>query len=239
MTAAAIPPYHAFMQWINPDNLASILVRITPTLFECSLILLPLTLYLMWLGFEIGRKKQPYVLSGTTDTWLLFLALSGFLFLGPPTWVIARFAPSGPGRYFLIYAIYVATVLLLAWWWVKSRSQSLVVYNIDPQAFEQAAKPLFDRLEVPYQMTPGRVAFAGQQLVLDLEPTPSLYCVTLSWTGDRALWKKLEAALTSELNHISTTRNPAGALLPLYAAMFLCFVTMSVVLFVWYWAFLF
>lgn len=65
---------------------------------------------------------------GYRNSWLLFLALSGFFFIGPPTWLIARFAPSGQGRYFLAYAIYVVLVLLLAWWWVKSRKQSLVVF---------------------------------------------------------------------------------------------------------------
>lgn len=227
------------MQWLDPSKLSDFLVRITPTLFECSMILLPLTLYMMWLGFEIGRKKQPYVLSGSKDAWLLFLALSGFFFIGPPTWLIARFAPAGQTSYFVAYAIYAVLVLLLAWWWVKSRKQSLVVYNIDPHTFEHLAKSIFDELGVPYQMTPGRVAFAGQQLILDLEPTPSLYCVTVSWAGDRTLWNKIESALVSELADVSTSRNPAGALLPLYAAMFLCFITMSVVLFIWYWAFMF
>jgi hypothetical protein len=227
------------MQWVNPEALSAFLVRITPTLFEWAMILAPLTFYLMWLGFEVGRKKHPHVMTGTRDAWLLFLALAGFLFLGPPSWIIARYGFGGWGTYSVAYVVYAAIVLLVAWWWAAGRRRSLVVYNIDPALFETVSRPLFEKLGVPFQMTPGRVAFGGQQLVLDLEPTPSLFCVTISWQGDTELWKRLETSLRTELAEVSTSRNPAGALLPLYAAMFLCYITMSVVLFVWYWAFMF
>src|SRR5437870_2393242 len=59
------------MDLLNREALTWYLLRITPSLFEWAMILLPLTLYLLWLGFEVGRKKQPYVLTGTLDTLLL------------------------------------------------------------------------------------------------------------------------------------------------------------------------
>ncbi|MFO0812206.1 MAG: hypothetical protein U0796_03245 [Gemmatales bacterium] len=225
------------MEWI--DYTTELLTRITPALFEWAMILLPLTIYLLWLGFEVGRKKQPMLLSGKTDAMLLFVALSGLLFLGPPTWLIARYATGGEGRYFLVYALYVLFILLCGWWWIRGRRQSLVIYNIDPAVFATLARPVFEGLGVPFQMTPGCLAFAGQQLVLELESTPSLYCVTVSWRGDATLWDKVEAQLREKLADIQTQRNPAGALIPLYAAMLLSFVSMSTVLFVWYLAFMF
>lgn len=227
------------MNWLPLDAITSFLLRNTPSFFEWAMILLPLTIYLLWLGFEVGRKKQPYFVSGTSDAVLLFLALTGILFLGPPTWVIARFAAAGESRYFLAYSIYAMIILLLAWFWIRSRKQSLVIYNIDPQTFAASAKPLFDNLGVPYQMTPGHLSFANQQLVVDLEPSPSLYCVTLAWAGDTQLWKKLEESLRGALSEVSTERNPAGAFIPLYASVLLCFISMSTVLFVWYYAFMF
>jgi hypothetical protein len=227
------------MQESTSIYLTELLTRLTPSLFEWAMILLPLTMYLLWLGFEVGRKKHPMVLSGKLDAVLLIVALSGLLFLGPPTWLIARFATGGVSRYFLAYGVYVVIILLCAWGWVRSRRNSLVIYNIDPVVFAKVSRPVLDGLGVPYQMTPGCIAFAGQQLVLDLEPTPSLHCVTVRWAGDVVLWKKLESQLLEALDGVQTERNPSGALIPLYAAMLLSFITMSSVLFVWYWAFMF
>ena len=227
------------MDWLNREALTWYLLRITPSLFEWAMILLPLTIYLLWLGFEVGRKKQPYVLTGTLDTLLLALALSGFLLLGPATWLIAHYAQAGISTYLVAYGVYVIVVVGMCLFWIRSRRQSMVVYNIDPNAFQLVFRPILDGLGLQYQMTPGRIALEGQQLVLDMEATPSLYCVTVSWAGDGALWQKVEQALRSALGAVQTIRNPAGAIIPLYASLLLCFISMSTVMFVWFYAFIF
>lgn len=219
--------------------LTNYLLRLTPSLFEWAMMLLPLTVYLIWLGFEVGRKKRPYVLSGWWDTMLLIMALSGLLLLGPLTWVISRFAEYGFGVYGLAYAIYLLVIALLCWYWVMARRQSLVVYNIDPTAFQQVLRPIIDNLGKRYQMTPGHIAIEGQQLLIDLEPSPRLFCVTLCWAGDGTIWRKIETALFSSLEAVHTQRNPAGAIIPLYAALLLSFISLSTVLYVWYLAFIF
>lgn len=219
--------------------LTTYLLRYTPTLFEWAMILLPLTIYLIWLGFEVGRKKHPYVLNGVWDTLLLVMALSGILCLGPPTWLISRFAIQGWGAYAVAYAIYLLVVSLLSLWWIRSGRRSLVIYNIDPGAFQATFQPILDTSGMKFQMTPGHVSFEGQKLLIDLEPTPSLFCVTLSWAGDAQLWNRIEESLRSALSDLQTTRNPAGALIPLYAAVLLSFIAASTVLFVWYLAFIF
>ncbi|HQR09182.1 MAG TPA: hypothetical protein PLN21_20340 [Gemmatales bacterium] len=222
------------MDWLNRESLTWFLLRITPSLFEWAMILLPLTLYLLWLGFEVGRKKQPYVLSGWLDTLLLILGLSGFILLGPATWLIARYAQAGWTTYLLAYGIYLLVVICLCIWWMGGRRQSLVVYNIDPNAFQLAFRPILDGLGIAYQMTPGRIALEGQRLVLDMEATPSLFCVTVEWAGDVALWKKIEPPLRAALGTIATERNPAGTIIPLYASLMLCFTSLSTVMFIWY-----
>lgn len=227
------------MAWLNRETLTWFLLNITPPLFEWAMILLPLTIYLLWLGFEVGRKKQPYVLSGQFDTLLLALALSGFLLLGPATWLIARYAQAGWSNYLIAYAVYFLIVTGLCALWIRSRKQSLVVYNIDPNVFQHTFRLILDSLRIKYQMTPGRIALEGQQLVLDMEATPSLYCVTVSWFGDATAWKKVEQALHTALGALHTERNPAGAIIPLYASLLLCFISMSTVMFVWYYAFMF
>lgn len=227
------------MDWLNRDALLSLLLRITPSLFEWAMMLLPLTLYLIWLGFEVGRKKKPYVVNGWWDTLFLIIALSGLLFLGPMTWIIARFAEYGFRTYSIAYAGYLLVIALICFFWLMGRRQSLVVYNIDPQAFQLALRPILDGLDTKYQMTPGHIAFDGQKLLIDLEPMQRLFCVTINWSGDAALWKQIETRLLPVLDEIHTTRNPAGAIIPLYASLLLCFISMSTVLFVWYLAFMF
>ena len=227
------------MAWLNREALTWFLLNITPSLFEWAMILLPLTIYLLWLGFEVGRKKQPYVLSGRFDTLLLALALSGFLLLGPATWLIARYAQAGWSNYLIAYAVYLLIVTGLCVIWIRSRKQSLVVYNIDPNAFQPTFRPILDSLGIKYQMTPGRIALEGQQLVLDMEAMPSLYCVTVSWAGDASIWQKIEQPLRVVLGTLATERNPAGAIIPLYASLMLCFISLSTVMFVWYYAFMF
>jgi len=227
------------MDWLNRESLTWFLLRITPSLFEWAMILLPLTIYLLWLGFEVGRMKKPYVLSGWFDTLLLILGLSGFLLLGLATWLIARYAQAVSGTYLLAYGIYLIVVIGLCIWWMRGRRQSLVIYNIDPHAFQLAFRPILDGLGIKYQMTPGRIALEGQQLVLDMEATPSLFCVTVEWTGDAALWNRIEQPLRAAMGSLHTERNPAGAILPLYASLMLCFTSLSTVLFVWYYAFMF
>ena len=203
------------------------------------MMLLPLTLYLIWLGFEIGRRRNPVVFSGTLDGWLLFLGLSGLLFLGPATWVISRFALEGPTTYFLAYAVYAFVVLVVAWRLIRTRRNSLVIYNVDPMEFEKISFSIFDEMGSPYQTFPHQVVFGEQTLVLYFDPSYSLYCMCIHWHGDEALWRKIEGRIREVLKDIVTTRNPAGAILPIYAAILLCFITISVVLFVWYWAFIF
>lgn len=227
------------MGWFTLDAMTALLLRITPSLFEWAMILLPLTIYLLWLGFEVGRKKQPYILSGKIDTWLLLFALSGFFLIGPFSWIISRAAEKGFATYATAYAVYLAVLFLLAMLWLRSRTKSLVIYNIEATAFERVFRQLLEGLAVPYQMIPGHVSFNNQQLLVDIDPTPSLFCVTLKWNGDKSLWTPLENSLRTALVNVTTERNPAGALIPLYAAVFLCFISMSTVLYVWYLAFVF
>jgi hypothetical protein len=65
-----------------------------------------------------------------------------------------------------------------------------------------------------------------------------LYCLTLSWTGETELWRQLEPTLFAKLQELETAGNPAGAILPLWGGMALLFVSLSTVLFGWYWTYL-
>jgi hypothetical protein len=220
------------------DAITFYLLRVAPTLMEWAVILFPLAVYLIWLGFDVSRRKRPTVLSGARDTKLLILALSGFFLIGPPTWILDRFAQTGWKSYVVGYGSYVVVLFFLAWSWVHLRRQSLVIYCIDPEAFPPIMRQVLDDLGEPYQVTPGRIAVDRNKLVLDLEASPTLYCVTVKWSGEAEVWASVESRLRTALVNVQTRNNPAGGLLPLYAGVTLMFCSLSTVIFVWYCAYL-
>jgi hypothetical protein len=219
------------------DAITAFLVRIAPSLMEWALVLFPLTLYLIWLGFGVGRRKRPLILAGSTDTVLLILALCGFFLIGPPTWVLNRYAVVGWKSYLIGYGVYLVVIGFLAWAWVQTRRRSIVIYCIDPEVFPQLMRQALEELGEPYQITPGRIALAGTKLVLDLDAS-QLFCVTVRWFGDAATWAALETHLRPLVEQQETKNNPSGALLPLWAGLALMFCSLSTVIFLWYLAFM-
>lgn len=220
------------------DSLIHFLVRVAPPLMEWAVILFPLALYLIWLGFDVCRRKQPAVIRGSKDAALLALALSGFFLIGPPTWVLDRYAQVGWKSYAVGFAIYLVVLGFLAWAWVQSRRRSLVIYSIDPEVFPPLIRQALDETGEKYQITPGRLALGANKLVIDLAASPSMYCVTLSWVGDEATWLALESKLRGMVVTVETKNNPAGAIIPLWAGLALMYCSMSTVIFVWYLAYM-
>lgn len=220
------------------DAVTNFLTRIAPSLMEWALILFPLALYLVWLGFDVSRRRRPLVLRGTWDTTLLILALSGFFLIGPPTWVLDRYAQVGWKSYAVGYGVYLVVLGFLAWAWVQSRRRSLVIYCIDPEVFPQHLRQALDESGEPYQITPGRIAVAASKLIIDLDASATLHCVTLNWVGDADLWNTLEGRLRTAVERLETRNNPAGAILPLWAGLALLYCSLSTVIFVWYMAYM-
>lgn len=220
------------------DAVTNFLIRIAPSLMEWALILFPLALYLIWLGFDVCRRRRPVVFTGVRDTAFLALALSGFFLLGTPTWLLNRYAHIGWKSYVVGYTLYLVVLGGIVWVWLRARRQSLVIYCIEPDAFPPLMRRALEQSGEGYQITPGRIALAANKLVIDLDASPSLYCVTLRWVGDPALWGPLESRLRSGLEGLETRNNPAGAILPLWAGLALMYCSLSTVLFVWYRAFM-
>jgi len=219
------------------ETAAYILSRLAPLLFEWAVMLFPLAIYLLWLGFSVGRSAHPVILSGARDTLYLALALSGFALIGPPTWLLERFARMDMNWYIFAYAIYVLLILGLLWAWISRRRQCLVIYSINSEVFLPLITQQVAALSLPYQVTPGRIALGEGRLVINVHLS-TLYTLTLTWTGEEALWSQLCPGLVKEIKALETSQNPAGALLPLWGGIVLLFVTMSSVIFGWYWAYL-
>jgi len=220
------------------EAVTNFLIRIAPSLMEWAIILFPLAVYLIWLGFDICRRKRPVIFSGVRDATFLALALGGFFLFGPPTWLLNRYAHVGWKSYTVGYVLYLIVLGIVVWSWLRSRRRSLVIYSIDPEAFPPLLRKSLDDLGEKYQITPGRISLAANKLVVDLDASPTMYCVTLRWVGDPALWKPLESRLRAGIEELETRNNPAGAILPLWAGLALMFCSLSTVIFLWYRAFM-
>lgn len=220
------------------ETAAYALSRLAPLLVEWAAMLFPLAIYLLWLGFGVSRNLHPVILSGVRDTIYLALALCGFVVIGPPTWLLERFARINLSWYLIAYGVYLLLVLSLLWVWISKRRKSLVIYSINPEAFPVLLTQRLAGLGLPHQITPGRVAVAESRLTLNVYSSTNLYTVTINWTGEEALWQQIRPDLLRDVKALETSHNPAGAILPLWGGLVLLFVSLSSVIFAWYWAYM-
>jgi len=151
------------MDWLNREALTWYLPPQTPALFEWAMILLPLTIYLIWLGFEVGRKETALCAQGLNRYPVLALGLSGFLLLGPSTWLISRYAQAGWSLISIAYAVYLIVMGYCVCFWIRNRRQSIVVYTSIQRLFNwPSTNPGWVGVEISDDAR--RIALEGQQL---------------------------------------------------------------------------
>lgn len=101
--------------------------------------LVPLALYLQWLGLY-RLRSEPRVLWGNTDRFGLAFAVSGFFFIGPVEMLMPARAAIiyGPYVWLLLLALYYAgTAMILS----LSRPK-IVCYNTTPEQLEGALESI-------------------------------------------------------------------------------------------------
>jgi hypothetical protein len=91
---------------------------------------------------------------------------------------------------------------------VASRRRSLVVYNIDPAAFEGVLAEEFDQLNRPLERR-GDLWIAGGPL-FEIDRNPAGRTVVLRWIGeDRRLFQDVERLLREAVRTVVPDENPA------------------------------
>jgi hypothetical protein len=186
--------------------------------------LFPLAIYLLRLG-HMTRREHPTAISGTWDFVGLLFGLSGFILFGGgivltllqsnfrfwmrgnfeglrALWVQERLTW---GLIVLTYLLVVVGSAVLAF---MSRRRNLVVYNVEPAAFERLLAEIFDQMGRPIERH-GKLWIAGEPL-LELDTFERGRTVTLRWVSDdQRLFEEVDRQLRTALTKEMTDHNPA------------------------------
>jgi hypothetical protein len=178
----------------------------------------PLAVYLYTLA-RITRRDRPTVVSGPWDFAGVVLGLSGFVLFGGGLVLSVlqsnfRYATRGnreafrgawerEGETWVVFAAaYLALVLGVVVLTLLARRRSLVVYNIDPAAFEATAAEVFEHLGRPVERR-GNLWHAAGVPLFELDRFVAGQTVTLRWVSDDVrLFQEAERLLREAVRHV-------------------------------------
>lgn len=188
--------------------------------------LIPLTMYLLWLG-TLTRRERPTVVSGPWDFAGVLFALSGFAIFGAGLvltfaqanfrfWIRGNFeALRGAwtqerGSWVLLVGFYLTLVLGWALLVLMARRRSLVVYNIEPVALEGLITEVFEQLNRPLERR-GKL-YVGADPLFELDTFEGGHTATLRWVSDdERLFEEVSRLLRAALASHTSAENPAEA----------------------------
>jgi hypothetical protein len=170
----------------------------------------PVGVYLLVLGaLNLGRR--PRVASGARESAALFLALAGFVVVGPMQLFLPQSAAASYGV--ALWALLALGYFLAVTLGILVAPPRLVIYNCDTATI----RPILERLAIELDPT---ALWAGDCLAMprlrvqaQLQGFALLRNVSLLAVGgdqsDRG-WRRLEQALREALAAVEAPRNPAG-----------------------------
>ncbi len=186
--------------------------------------LAPLAFYLLWLS-TLTRRERPTIVSGQWDFVGLVLGLSGFVLFGGGLvlslfqsnfryWMRGNFeslrAAWGQEKvtWILLAVVYLLCVIGWIFLTLTSRRRSLVVYNVEPAAFEATIAEVFEQLNRPVERR-GNLWVSGVPL-FELDRFVGGRTVTLRWIAeDHLLFQDVERLLREAIRNVSNDDNPA------------------------------
>jgi hypothetical protein len=187
--------------------------------------LAPLALYLLWLAV-LNKKRRPTVVPGGWDFAALCGGLSGFVLFGGglvlsllqsnvryifrgnieglrAAWgqeQVAWLAVAG-GYLFVVVGGGLLTLAL--------RRRSLVVYNVEPGAFEAAVAEVFDHMG--RAVTRKGNLWSSPEPLFELDPFPAGKSVSLRWLGaDDRLFEEVARNLRPAVADLAPAVNPTA-----------------------------
>lgn len=187
--------------------------------------LAPLAVYLYWLA-KITRRDHPLVIAGSWDFVGLVVGLSGFILFGGGIvlsllqtnfryWMRGKFESFNgawkeeKGVWILFASIYLILVVGLSALTLVSRRRSLVVYNVEPAAFETTLAEVFEQLNHPVERR-GNVWY-GNGAVCEVDRFPRGRTVTLRWlSGNQQLFDSVNRLVREAVPSLTTYDNPSS-----------------------------
>jgi hypothetical protein len=187
--------------------------------------LIPLALYLMWLT-QITRREHPKPIAGQWDFAGLLLGLSGFVVFGGGLLLTLcqsnfRYWMRGNAEalrgawiqervtWTLLVVFYLLVIAGIAGLTLLARRRTVVVYNVEPAAFESLLIEVFDQLDRPVERR-GKLWVSGTPLC-ELDTFEGGRTVTLRWVSDDVrLFEEVDRQLRAALATYSTGDNPAS-----------------------------
>ncbi|MHB8901226.1 MAG: hypothetical protein ACYC6Y_20955 [Thermoguttaceae bacterium] len=178
--------------------------------FRLCVALGPVAVYLLLLG-TVNLFRRPFCVSGTRDTAVLGVAVSGLVLAGPvellmPVAASIRF---GPLVWPLLIALYFA-VLSAVLLFLRPR---LVIYNISREELRPVLADLAIDLDADSRWAGDCLVMPSLGVQLYLEYSSTFRNVSLVSAGgvqNYQGWKRLETALESSLRRLEVARNPKG-----------------------------
>ncbi|MBN9117752.1 MAG: hypothetical protein J0I06_01035 [Planctomycetes bacterium] len=187
--------------------------------------LIPLAVYLWWLA-RVTRGEHPKPVSGPWDFAGLMVGLSGFVVFGGGLLLTVcqsnfRYWMRGNAEAFrsawiqervtwaVLVAFYLLAVAGVAGLTLLARRRTVVVYNVEPAAFETLLVEVFDQLGRPVERR-GRQWIADKPLC-EVDTFEAGRTVTLRWVcEDVRLFEEVDRQLRAALATQSTGDNPAS-----------------------------
>ncbi len=187
--------------------------------------LIPLTTYLLWLS-RITRRERPTAVSGTWDFVGVVLGLSGFILFGGGLllsllqanvryWMRGNFEALRDVwmqerlTWMILVFLYFTVILGGITLALLSRRRTLVVYNVEPAAFEVALTEVFEQLGRPVERH-GKRWVSGVPL-FELDTFEGGRSVTLRWiSDDQRLFEEVDRQLRAAISTMTTDDNPAS-----------------------------
>ncbi len=178
--------------------------------FRLCVALGPVAVYLLLLGM-INLFRRPFCVSGTRDTAVLGVAVSGLVLVGPVELLmpVAASIQFGPLVWPLLIGLYFA-VLSAILLFLRPR---LVIYNISRDELRPVLADLAIDLDADARWAGDCLVIptVGVQLYLEYSATfRNVSLVSAGGVQDYQGWRRLATALEASLRRLEVVRNPKG-----------------------------
>ncbi|MDO4576094.1 MAG: hypothetical protein Q4D98_12875 [Planctomycetia bacterium] len=175
-----------------------------PDILSTYVALVPISVYFLLIGM-MNMSRRPFVVSGTRDLSVLFLAISGMMIVGP----VELFFPVGASWQFGIYVwVYVLVLYALMVLLVLLGQRSRInIYNITMADFRAKLSDLAMELDAQARWAGDALSLPGLGVSCYLEANELLANVSLVACGSRQRpegWRVLQNALTRTLHEGKT-----------------------------------